>query len=221
MKTFIVALLVCLCATLAFSQGIGRIDGTVVDPSGAAVPGAEITVTSVATDQVFKATSNEKGEWSVLEVDGGMYRVTVSKPGFKVASAANVQVTAGEPTTLPVKLEVGQATETVTVQSGAEVVQAASAEITNTLTDRQVTELPFATRNAVELMVTQPGTSTPTNPRSSTINGLPKGAINITIDGINTQDNELKSYDGFFSYIMPSVDALEEVTLTTSAAGAD
>jgi hypothetical protein len=216
-----VALLVCLCAALAFSQGIGRIDGTVTDPSGAAVPGAEITVTSTATDQVFKATSDEKGQWSVLELDAGLFRVSVTKPGFKVVSAANVQVTAGEPTTLPVKLEVGQATETVTVQSGAEIVQAASAEITNTLTGRQVTELPFATRNAVELLVTQPGTSTPTNPRSSTINGLPKGAINITIDGINTQDNELKSSDGFFSYIMPSIDSLEEVTLTTSAAGAD
>ena len=72
------------------------------------------------------------------------------------------------------------------------------------MTGRQVTELPFATRNAVELMVTQPGTATPTNPRSSTINGLPKGAINITIDGINTQDNYFKSSDGFFSYIMPS-----------------
>ena len=222
MKTSImVALLVCLCAALAFSQGIGRIDGTITDPSGAAVPGAEITVTSTATDQVFKATSDEKGQWSILQLDAGLFRVSVTKPGFKVASAANVQVTAGEPTTLPTKLEVGQATETVTVQSGAEVVQAASAEITNTLTGRQVTELPFATRNAVELLVTQPGTSTPTNPRSSTINGLPKGAINLTIDGINTQDNELKSSDGFFSYIMPSVDSLEEVTLTTSAAGAD
>src|SRR5271169_2718459 len=221
MKTFLVALLVCLGATLAFSQGIGRIDGTVTDPSGAAVPGAEVTVTSIATDQVFKASSDEKGQWSIVQLDPGGYRVSVTKPGFKVASTANVPVTAGEPTNLPTKLEVGQATETVTVQSGAEMVQATSAEITNTLTDRQVTELPFATRNAVELMVTQPGTSTPTNPRSSTVNGLPKGAINITIDGINTQDQELKSSDGFFSYIMPSVDSLEEVTLTTSAAGAD
>jgi hypothetical protein len=222
MKTFFMAaLMVCLCATLAFSQGIGRIDGIVTDPSGAAVPGADITVTAVATDQVFKTTSDERGQWSVLELDAGLFRVSVNKAGFKVANASNVQVTAGEPTNLPVKLEVGLATETVTVQSGAEIVQAASAEITNTLTDRQVTELPFATRNAVELLVTQPGTSTPTNPRSSTINGLPKGAINLTIDGINTQDNELKSSDGFFSYIMPSVDALEEVTLTTSAAGAD
>src|SRR5206468_10286683 len=82
-------------------------------------------------------------------------------------------------------------------------------------------ELPFASRNAVELMVTQPGTQTPGNPRSSTINGLPKGALNITIDGMNSQDNMLKSSDGFFSYIMPSVDAIEEVTLTTSAGGVD
>jgi Carboxypeptidase regulatory-like domain len=219
MKKLLAALI--LCASLAFTQGISRIDGTVTDPSGAAVPGAEITVTSSASGQTFKTTSDEKGQWSILQLDAGIFRVSVAKPGFKVASAANVQVTAGEPTSVPIKLEVGQATETVTVQSGAEVVQAASAEITNTLTGRQVTELPFATRNAVELMVTQPGTATPTNPRSSTINGLPKGAINITIDGINTQDNELKSSDGFFSYIMPSVDSLEEVTLTTSAAGAD
>jgi Carboxypeptidase regulatory-like domain len=219
MKTFLAAL--CLSAMLLFSQGISRIDGVVTDPSGAAVPGAEIVATAVATSQVLKTSSDEKGQWSIVQLDAGVYRVTVTKPGFKVATANNVSVTAGEPTNVPTKLEVGQATETVTVQSGAEIVQAASAEVSNTLTGRQITELPFATRNAVELLVTQPGTSTPTNPRSSTINGLPKGAINITIDGINTQDNELKSSDGFFSYIMPSVDSLEEVTLTTSAAGAD
>src|ERR1017187_5294021 len=110
MKTFIMAaLLVCLCATLAFSQGIGRIDGTVTDPSGAAVPGAQITVTSSATDQVFKATTDEKGQWSILELDAGLFRVSITKPGFKVATASNVQVSAGEPTSLPTKLEVGQA----------------------------------------------------------------------------------------------------------------
>ena len=147
--------------------------------------------------------------------------MTVTKPGFKVASVNNIVLSAGVPASVPVKLEVGQATETVTVEGGAEIVQATSAEVSNTVTGRQVQELPFATRNAIEAIVTQPGTSTPTNPRSSTINGLPKGAINITIDGMNTQDNLLKSSDGFFSYIMPSVDSLEEVTLTTSAGGVD
>ena len=220
MKTLQVALFVCLSAALAFAQ-TGHLDGTVTDPTGAAVPGAEVMVTGVATHQVSKTTSNEKGEWTVVQLDGATYQVTITKPGFKVATVDNVALAAGSSQVVITKLEVGQATETVTVTGGAEIVQGASAELTNTLTGRQVTELPFATRNAVELMVTQPGTSTPTNPRSSTINGLPKGAINITIDCINTQDNELKSSDGFFSYIMPSVDSLEEITLTTSAAGAD
>src|SRR5207248_624308 len=101
------------------------------------------------------------------------------------------------------------------------VLQTATAAVTNTVTGRQIVELPFASRNSVELLVTQPGTQTPTNPRSSSINGLPKGALNITMDGMNTQDNLLKSSDGFFSYIMPSQDAVEEITLTTSASGVD
>src|SRR5437773_2460134 len=83
---------------------------------------------------------------------------------------------------------------------GAEIIQATSASVSSNLTGRQVFELPFATRNAVELLVTQPGTQTPTNPRSSTINGLPKGSLNVTIDGLNSQESMLKSSDGFFSY---------------------
>ena len=220
MKTFFVALMLCMCAALAFGQN-GHIDGTVTDPTGAAVPGADVTVTSVATHSSSKTSTNEKGEWTVPQLDGGTYQVAITKPGFKAATVNNVMLSAGSGQMVVTKLEIGQATETVTVTGGVEVVQATSADITSELTGRQVTELPFATRNAVELMVTQPGTATPTNPRSSTINGLPKGAINITIDGINTQDNYLKSSDGFFSYIMPSVDSLEEVTLTTSAASAD
>ena len=152
-----------------------------------------------------RPTPTRKGPGRFLSLNGGTYQVSVSKPGFKVATVSNVILAAGAGQEVITKLEVGQATETVTVTGGAEVVQATSAEITNELTGRQVTELPFATRNAVELMVTQPGTKSPTDPRSSTINGLPKGSINITLDGINTQDNYLKSGDGFFSYIMPSV----------------
>src|SRR5581483_641745 len=177
---------------LTFAQ-TGHIDGTVTDPTGAAVPGAEITVTATATHSVAKTTTNERGEWTVTKLQAGNYEVVVAKPGFKISTVNNIALSAGAAQLVPVKLEVGQATETVTVTGGAEIVQATSADVTNTLTGRQVTELPFATRNAVELMVTQPGTATPTNPRSSTINGLPKGAINITIDGINTQDNYLKS----------------------------
>jgi hypothetical protein len=216
------AVLFLLCTVLAFSQGsTATLGGSISDPTGAAVPGAEVTLTNTATGAALKTTSNERGDYAFPQIPGGQYRVTVSKTGFRTASVDNITMEPGVPATVPVKLEIGQATETVVVTAGAEVVQSTSAAVSSTLTDKQLTDLPFATRNAVELMVDLPGTSTPTNPRSSTINGLPKGALNVTIDGMNTQDNMLKSSDGFFSYIMPSVDALEEVSLNTSAAGVD
>ena len=222
MKAFSTAALLALCACLAFGQGATSLmNGSVTDPTGAAVPGAEVQATQTDTNLVLKVTTNGQGEFAIPSVPAGPYQIVVTKPGFKTATVSNIHVESGVPATVPVKLEVGQTSESVTVTAGAEIVQATSAEVTSTLSGRQVVDLPFATRNAVELMVTQPGTSTPTNPRSSTINGLPKGSINITIDGMNSQDNMLKSSDGFFSYIMPSVDSLEEVNLTTSAAGVD
>jgi hypothetical protein len=217
MKTLLLALVAC-AALLAQNA---RMDGTVTDPTGAAVPGAEVMVTNVATGQAFKTMTGDRGDWAIAGVSAATYRVSVSRAGFKVATLDSVEVNAGVPRSVNMKLEVGQANETITVSGGAELVQATSAEVSSTVTGRQIFELPFATRNALELLVTQPGTQTPTTPRSSSINGLPKGALNVTIDGMNTQDNLLKSSDGFFSYIMPSVDALEEVTLTTSAGGVD
>src|SRR5262249_17329754 len=89
------------------------------------------------------------------------------------------------------------------------------------ITGRQITELPFTSRDALDLVLNLPGTSTPGRPRTSTVNGLPKGAINITIDGVNVQDNLLKSSDGFFTYIRPRIDAVEEVTVSTSNPGAE
>jgi hypothetical protein len=213
--------LLCLAGTLAFPQAAGRIDGTVTDPTGAAVPGAEIAVNNVATAQIFKATTNEQGVWALPSMAAGEYKVVVSKPGFKSGIVPSVTVNAGVPALVNVKLEIGAATETVEVVGGAEIVQATSATVSSTIGGRQLFELPFATRNAVELLVTQPGVQTPGNPRSSSVNGLPRGALNVSIDGMNTQDNMLKSSDGFFSYIYPSVDSLDELTVSTSAGSAD
>jgi hypothetical protein len=198
----------CFLAGLGFSQvNTSRIEGTVSDPSGAAVPGAEVTVTNLATDQIFKTTTADHGEWALPSMAAATYKIAVIKPGFKAGLAPGVEVNAGVPATVNIKLEVGAATETVEVVGGAEVVQTSSAAVSSTIGGRQIFELPFATRNAVELLVTQPGVQTPTNPRSSSVNGLPRGALNVTIDGMNTQDNMLKSSDGFFSYIYPTVDS--------------
>jgi len=224
MKKFVVLVfLLAMLPVFVFAQGVstGRMDGTVTDPQGAAVPNAKVDVVNVATGAAFSTVTNVRGEWALPSMHAATYRVTVNQPGFKVAVIEGVEIHAGTPTSVPIKLEIGETTETVVVEGGAEIVQATSATVSSTIVGRQVSELPFATRNAVELMVTQAGTQTPGNPRSSTINGLPKGALNVSIDGMNSQDNMLKSSDGFFSYIMPSIDSLDEVSVSTSAAGVD
>ena len=220
MRKFFLALL--FTGVLAFSQvNVTSVSGTITDQTGAAVPGATIQVVNSGTNEKYTVVSGDKGEYAVPSLPAGSYHVTVSKPGFKTQTAGKVDLIVGVPATLNVKLEVGAATETIEVTAGAEVVQATTADVSSNLTGKQITDLPFATRNAIELTVDLPGTTTPTNPRSSSIDGLPKGAINVTIDGMNTQDYMLKSSDGFFSYIMPSIDSLEEVTMETAAAGVD
>src|SRR5690349_2120370 len=148
MNTFRVAALLCVCAATAFSQGTtAQMNGNITDASGAAVPGAEVTVTQTATDQSHKVTTSERGEWSVPALSAGVYRVTVLKSGVKAASVNDVSMIAGVPQTVNVKLEGGQATETITVSGGAEIIQATTAEVSSTVTGRQIFELPFATGN--------------------------------------------------------------------------
>jgi hypothetical protein len=211
-----------LVSSLAFGQGTtSLVSGTVTDPSGAAVPAAQVTITSVQTGQVMQTVTSDRGDYAIPSVPVGTYRINFAKAGFKSEIREGVNVEAGVPITANVKLEVGAATETVVVQGGAELVQTTSAELSSTITGRQINELPTATRNGMEAFLQLPGTQTLTGYRDSYINGLPKESLNVTIDGISTNDQWLKSSDGFFSYIMPSVDSLEEVTLSTSAGGVD
>ncbi len=221
MKHLLMAALL-LTAPLAYGQvDVSGVSGIVKDSRGGAVPGAAVAVIATETSRKYSTTTSDKGEYTVPALPAGSYVVNVTKTGFKAETVANVVLLVGVPATVNVDLQVGATTETISVTAGAAIVQAETADVSTNLSGRQLTDLPFATRNAIELLVDAPGTSTPTTPRSSTINGLPKGAINVTIDGMNTQDNNLKSSDGYFSYIYPSVDALEEVTMTTSAAGVD
>jgi hypothetical protein len=220
MKSLFCGLLLCVAA--AFGQGnTALLSGLVTDPSGAAVPGAEVTTTNVETDLAVKTVTNEKGEYAFPSMPSGNYRMGVTKSGFKSEVKTGIEINAGVDATVNFKLEIGQATETVMVQGGAELVQTTSAELSSTITGRQINELPTATRNGMESFLQLPGTQTLTGYRDSYVNGLPKESLNVTIDGIGTNDQWLKSNDGFFSYIMPSVDALEEVTLSTSAGGVD
>ena len=213
--------LMLLPAGAAAQATSGRLSGTVTDPQGAAVPNAVVTVLNEQISRTFSVATNDRGEWAVPSIPTAVYKVTVTSPGFKTAVVAGVQVDAATPATVNVKLDLGAVAETVEVAAGAEVLQTSTATVSSTLVGRQIHELPFVTRNVLELVLTQVGTQTVGAPRTSSINGLPKGSLNITMDGLNIQDNLLRSDDGFFTTIQPKTDAIEEVNISTAGVGAE
>ncbi len=214
-------ILVCLGLMGMAQVTTGRLEGTVTDSQGAGVPAADVKIVNNVNGQGFRAVTNERGFWVLPSMATATYTVTVSHPGFKSATAANVKIDAGVPATVNLTLEVGALTETIEVSAGAEVLQTQTATVTSTLVGRQLHELPFTSRNLTELIVTQPGSATPGVPRSTSVYGLPQAAMNVTLDGINIQDNANKSSDGFFNAIFPRADAIEEMTVSSASAGAD
>jgi hypothetical protein len=221
-KYLLVLLTVGLCALPAFGQGqAGSLSGTVTDPKGAVVAGATVTVKNTATNQEFSTQTNNDGAFKIPTLSSGVYTATIVAAGFKQAAVTDIKIDVAKASSINVELEVGSANETVTVVGGGELLQTQSATVGTTLTGRQISDLPTASRDALDLVLAMPGTATPGRPRTSSVNGLPKGALNITLDGINVQDNLLKSSDGFFTYIRPRTDAIGEVTVSTSTPGAE
>jgi len=215
----VLALLI-LCPILINAQTTGSVNGTVTDASGAGVPNATVVVTS-QTGKEFTAVTNSDGIYKVPAVETGLYKVTTTSSGFKRSVITNVKVDVGQPATANIVLQVGDVNETVTVAGGGEVLQTETAAVSSTITGRQIIESPIPSRDALDLISLLPGTATVGRPRAASINGLPKGAVNITIDGVDVQDNLLRSSDGYFTYVRPRVDNLEEVSVNTSNAGAD
>ncbi|HMY75713.1 MAG TPA: carboxypeptidase regulatory-like domain-containing protein, partial [Blastocatellia bacterium] len=208
---------------VAFAQGTttGRLVGTVTDEQGSAIPSAQITIKGNQAEGQYTAVTNKEGQWTLPSIPPGTYTVTVQANGFKSTLVREVKVDIGLPATINVTLNVGNIGEQIVVTGGGEVLQTASANISTTITGREIRELPFSTRDAMQLVVALPGVQTPGTSRTSSVNGLPKSALNITIDGANIQDNFLKSSDGFFADIQPKSDAVEEVSVSTATPGAE
>ena len=221
-KFLFVLLVLAVCGLPALAQGpTGSLSGTVIDPKGDVVPAATITLKENATNREFTTQTSGEGTFNVPSLSSGTYTATVVAKGFKQAVVTDIKIDVGKPSSINVSLEIGAASETVTVVGGGELLQTQTATIGTTLTGRQITDLPTASRDALDLVLAMPGTTTVGRPRQSSVNGLPKGALNITLDGINVQDNLLKSNDGFFTYIRPRTDAISEVTVSTATPGAE
>src|SRR5262245_59157360 len=211
-------------ASLAYGQGgntAAPLGGVVTDASGAPVPGASVVVTNQATGTTYQAVTGPQGSFTVPALQAGTYSVTVSLAGFKQSVLKDIKLLAATPVEVKAVLEVGGMEETVTVEGGAPLVQTQSATISNTIEVNAMTNLPVASRNALDTLTLTPGVLTPAGNRDSIISGLDQSAINITVDGMSVQDNYVKSTDGYFARLSPRLDMVEEVTITTAAANAD
>ena len=215
--------LLMLSSSPAYGQGgtTSTLSGVAVDTSGAILPGADVTVTLPATGFTQSAVANVEGAFSFPGLNVGTYTVTVKLSGFKTFVSNNVVLTSGAGASVRATLEIGGIEEQVVVSSASEIVQTQSTTISSTINTNQITKLPLTSRSAMDFVNFLPGVSTPAGNRDATINGLPRGTINITLDGVNVQDNTLRSTDGFFAIVSPRLDAIEEVTVTTANQGAD
>ena len=209
--------------SFAFAQGstTQTLSGSVVDTTGAVIPGADISAKHAGTGIVSTSVSNSEGLFSMPSMPIGTYTVTVTLQGFKTVVINNVVLTSATPASVKATLEIGGVTEQVTVSSTSEIVQTQSSTVAQTINTTQITKLPLTSRSAMDFVNLLPGVSTPGGNRNATINGLPQGVINITLDGVNIQDNTLKTGDGFFAIVSPRLDAIEEVTVTTASQGVD
>lgn len=204
----------------AFAQG-GSLSGVVVDSNGGMIPGVNVVVRNTATNTTYESVTNAEGLFSVPALDAGVYTVTASLNGFKTAVLSDVRVAPATPTSVKATLEVGSVSETVNVTSSSEIINTQTATIAATLNVDQINKMPLATRNALNAVTFLPGVNTEGINRDSEFNGLPQSFINITLDGVSNNDNFLKSTDGFFASITPRQDAVEAVSVTTAAGGAD
>ncbi|MHB1022673.1 MAG: TonB-dependent receptor [Acidobacteriaceae bacterium] len=231
MLAFFVLLIACTLRTSFAQSNQGAISGTIMDVTGAVVPGAVITATGVNTGTTYKSVSGATGAYRFPNMNIGTYTVSVTATGYKVASATGVVVQLATTTSLNIKLEVGAATETITVQADAPTVETQTSDIGTVVMQKQILDLPLAVGNSISAMrspenfvflapgVVGPGTSNGNGGTfESKISGGQNYSTEVLLDGASTYRSENGSS---FDETAPSVDALGEFKVLTSTLPAE
>ncbi|MEO8128105.1 MAG: carboxypeptidase regulatory-like domain-containing protein [Bryobacteraceae bacterium] len=194
--------------------------GKVTDPSGAAVVGADVTIDSITRGLTRHVNTNEAGFFTAPGLDPGEYNVSVEQSGFKRNVRSNVDLRINQKLTLDFTLEIGAASETVTVAGQTPVVDSASATLGTVVSQRQIVDLPLNGRNYAQLAYLIPGV-TPgqrhsndsvnfSNPYQIAANGQRQFNTELTLDGVSVNSALLNQ-----SNFRPSIDALEEFRVQT------
>ena len=214
-------LLTCLFAATAFGQTTtGSLTGTVTDPSGAVVAGATVTVTTRQPAPSVRRIQ-QQGAFDFQRYSLANTRLLSTPKVLRRQCPATLLSQLRRLLQVTIPLEIGSASETVTVSASQEVINTSSPSVTNIINTRQVVDLPLAGRNPVELAGLQAGIAVVgTDVRGASVSGLRQTAVNLTQDGINAMDNFVKT-SSFFAITTPSLNSTSEFSITTSTGGAD
>jgi hypothetical protein len=209
-----------VAAVPAFAQVAGRLSGRVIDASGAAIPGATVGVYMPGgKTPLLSGTTNEAGLFNFIAVQPERYEVAIEANGFAKRMIGDVKVDPVQENSLgSIKLEVQSASQVVEVTTEVQNVQLANAEVSSTITNTQVENLPVNGRQVSNLFSTQAGVNA-TNDTTS-INGLRSSFSTVTIDGVNVQDNFLRVNALDYPPMRTTIDQIAEITINTTNSGA-
>lgn len=206
-----------LSALLTAQIGGGTVSGVVVDPKGAAVPGASVTVTAVSTNGTRSTVSGDSGRFVVTALAPGAYRVKVELSGFRTLIRDGITLATGETLSLDLVLAVGSVSESITVLADTSLLRDASS-LGHIVDHQKVVELPLNGRSFISLASLVPGVAVPPPPAAPLprINGGRPRANDYLFDGISVLQPE-PGQVAFF----PNIDAIQEFRIESNSPPAE
>jgi len=227
----LVLLLLVVCALppttgMAQTRTTGQIVGTVKDATGAVVPNTVVILIDTATGNSLEGKSGPDGGFVFPNLQPGTYTLTATAQGFQPVTVQSISVQTSRSTDLTVQFQVAGVTEAIQVEGQSPIIATTSTTIANTVSNEEIAKLPMAGRNILSFALLVPGAAQSAGSRDSEYNGLPGGAINITLDGVNNNSQRFRSGGtSFFVFAPIRLGAIEELTVSTagltSEAGAE
>lgn len=219
--TVLPLVLLCLAASL-FAQGErGAITGTVADPSGGAIPRADVTAVEIQTGVETKAVTTESGLYRIPYLPPGTYRVSASVTGFKTAVVQPVQVSVAGVVTANITLEVGDVSQSVTISAEATHLESSTSELGYSVGEAEYHAWPIDSNDdgqrQIQSFIFQSLPGTNGDSFSGTINGGPLFSHEVLIEGMSIGRADIA---GDTAEYTPSVDAVSEFTLQTGSLSA-
>ncbi len=202
-------------AAAAYAQ-TGSIAGTILDASGAGVPGATVKATNLATSAVRTAVTDTAGTYLIPNVAVGTYDVSVEKQGFSALTFRNISLTVAQNLTLNGSLQVGATTQSVEV-AGTSIapINLEDAQISNVVDSTHILDLPLITRDPYQLVLLSPGSQMVNSSLGGfSINGQRERNNNFLLDGTDNNDASVPGGPGGITSINP--DATQEFRVITN-----